>query len=484
MTNNTRRGFMIGGAALASLQMVPAAVAATRKVASRVKRDADVIVVGGGVSGLNTAWLLEQQGLKVVVLEGRQRVGGRVFTLFDEPGYPEMGFNSMGSGYGRGIDAAARAKVELVNLTPRFMLGARQELVLDGKVIRAADWATHPANPFPAPFKAVMPWNLVAKLVSERNPLKDWNDWTLPQSAPLDVSMYQFLKAQGLDDASIALAFDVAPYHGDSARDVSALMYEFSDGWAKSQMSMGSASYGVKGGNMHLPIGMAKLLKGDVLFGRTVTGVSSDATGASVTCSDGKMFHAKRVVLALPFSTARRIKIEPKLHGLQAEAVDTLHYQSISILFVRAETPFWDQDGLAPSMWTDSPMGSVTAQRFGATPEEVTGLMVQARGNLAKRWDAMPPEQLKQMVVAGIEAVRPAARGKLRATFLQSWALEPFNRGDWSVWGPGQISRFALEMSKPAGRVHFAGEHTATSNRGLEAAFESSERVALEILSA
>src|SRR5688500_7678453 len=91
----TRRDLLAAGAAAAALGLVPqAAMAAAKRTPSG---DADVIVIGAGMSGLNAAWLLEEQGLKVLVLEGRKRVGGRVFTLMDEPGYPEMGFNSMGA---------------------------------------------------------------------------------------------------------------------------------------------------------------------------------------------------------------------------------------------------------------------------------------------------------------------------------------------------------------------------------------------------
>ena len=48
----------------------------------------DVIVIGAGLSGLEAALTLEENGLKVLVLEGRRRVGGRVYTLFDVPGHP------------------------------------------------------------------------------------------------------------------------------------------------------------------------------------------------------------------------------------------------------------------------------------------------------------------------------------------------------------------------------------------------------------
>ena len=136
-----------------------------------------------------------------------------------------------------------------------------------------------------------------------------------------------------------------------------------------------------------------------------------------------------------------------------------------------------------PSMWTNSVAGSVTAERFGKTKEEVTGMFATARGLLSHKWDAMGADAVKAQVVAEIERLRPAAQGKLVAAHLQSWSLEPFSRGDWSVLGPGQVA-YTNVMSKPAGRIHFAGEHTGVGNRGLESAFESSERVAIEVLEA
>ncbi len=475
----TRRTLLAGGAALASLQL-----AAPARAATGGGPDADVIVVGAGMSGLQTAWLLEQEGLKVMVLEGRKRVGGRVFTLLDEPGYPEMGFNSMGSGYGRGIDAAHRAGVDLVALSSRQAFGGKMDLVLDGRVVPAADWPRHPRNTFPDAYRTTMPWALVGKVLRQNNPLKDWADWTKPQSAALDISLYDFLKSQGLNDAAIKLAYDTSPYHGDNARDVSALMHEFSDGWMKSQVAAGTSSYGVKNGNMNLPVAMAKLLKGDLLLDKAVAGVAATTSGVTVSCKDGTRYRAKRVVLALPFSVIRTLKLEPALTGKQAEAVRTLGYQAITLAFVRAESPFWEADGLEPSMWTDSPAGVIAAQYFGATPEEVTGFLVSARGTLSRQWDAMGHGATKAMIVSEIETIRPAAKGRLSVAHLQSWSLEPFNQGDWSVFKPGQVSAFINIMSLPAGPVHFAGEHTGIGNRGLESALESSERAAIEVIEA
>lgn len=446
--------------------------------------DPDVIILGAGISGLGAAALLEEQGAKVLILEGRQRVGGRIFTLMDQPGTPEMGFNSMGAGYGRGMDMARRAGVELFDVAPRYMKDPRQQFVLGDATLTREEWAASPKNPFPAALKSMMPWEIVPVLVSKNNRLKDWADWIAPESAPLDISMHQFLSQQGLNDAAIRLAFDKAPYYGLNGHQSSALVYEFNDGWGKAQSAAGPGSFAVKGGNLLLAQGLASKQKGDILLGKEVVAISSGPDTAVVTCRDGSTYRAKKVICSLPFSVLRNINFEPGFTGAQAKAVTTLPYQAISIAFLTVSAPYWEKDGLPPTMWTDGLLGQVLAQRYGPTPDEVTGLSVFARGELALTWDRMGKENALAMIVSELERLRPAAKGLVKGAYYHSWGLEPFNGGDWSYFNPGQITAFAREMSAPVGRVHFCGEHTGTSNRGLESALESSERVTLEILSA
>jgi len=87
-----RRTFSIGVASLGLAARSPALAA--RKPAKAASAtlakpgQSDVIVLGAGVSGMQAAWMLEQQGMKVTVIEARERVGGRIWTLLDQPGYP------------------------------------------------------------------------------------------------------------------------------------------------------------------------------------------------------------------------------------------------------------------------------------------------------------------------------------------------------------------------------------------------------------
>jgi monoamine oxidase len=135
-------------------------------------------------------------------------------------------------------------------------------------------------------------------------------------------------------------------------------------------------------------------------------------------------------------------------------------------------------------MWTDGLAGEVRALREGEGHDEVTCLMAWARGFLADRLDAMGPQAACERVLRDYEALRPAARGQLEIAGFKSWQSDRFSGGDWACWAPGQVVDAVPALKAPAGQVHFCGEHTALSNRGMEGAMESGERAALELLEA
>ena len=149
---------------------------------------------------------------------------------------------------------------------------------------------------------------------------------------------------------------------------------------------------------------------------------------------------------------------------------------------MRAKTPFWEADGKAPNMFSDGLVCNLVGEHKGQTPAEVSSLTAWIRGHNAALLDQMPEADAKAAIIADIERLRPAAKGQLEIVEYKSWYRDPFSSGDWAVWQPGQIAGFANAVAQPNGRVHFCGEHTAVSNRGMEGAMESGERVALEVL--
>ena len=85
-------------------------------------------------------------------------------------------------------------------------------------------------------------------------------------------------------------------------------------------------------------------------------------------------------------------------------------------------------------------------------------------------------------MVAAYERLRPAARGQLEPGYIHNWATYPFSRGHIAYFRPGDTTRYAGLIGQPVGALHFAGEHLARVQVGIEGACESAEASVLAIL--
>jgi monoamine oxidase len=357
-------------------------------------------------------------------------------------------------------------------------------------------------------------------MFKQHMPFRDLENWHDAAHAQHDISVHQFLSSKGATDAQIRLGYDTNIAYGTTSRDVSLLQQAFADHWqavnrgavtaftrtgastAPATSPSGStpaapATAGVapavppnlligtfKGGNQNLPIAMARRLKGDVLQGKRVVAIEAGSDNATVVCSDGSRHRAKAVVCSMPFSTLRDVAIDPLPPSLQHKAIQTLGYIPITQFHIVPKKPFWEMDGLSPSMWTDGPLGMVLAQRSGKTDAEVTSLTVWCRGLNGLFIDRFGIEEGKRMILDEFARLRPASKGLLTVGAVHSWTADPFSAGDWAIFQPGQVRELRAAMAVPHQRLFFCGEHTAVGSRGIEGAFESAERVSLEVLSA
>ena len=240
---------------LKSIGAVPLMAAVPNVV--RALNASDVIVIGAGLSGLNAALFLQGEGVNVTVLEGRHRAGGRVKSLRNIPGAPEVGGTAFGPGYARLVDAARTYGVDLVDITPVVPYFFRRELILDDEVIPAANWPGHRLNPFPEPFREVMPWAYMNMLVGSTNPLQTADAWLDPANAKFDIALHEWFSQQGQSDAVIQLAYNTNPTYSGTAWDVSALQVFMAAAFAGMQRQLAAGGpvmgYTAKNGNQSIP---------------------------------------------------------------------------------------------------------------------------------------------------------------------------------------------------------------------------------------
>lgn len=484
MTIPTRRDTLAGLAA-ASLGAGVGAPAWARRQPVGGARDetADVLVLGGGVSGLHAARLLAEQGRKPLVLEAAGAVGGKVRTHRVGGSFVELGGQNILPGYSRVLEACQTYGIGLIDANQRAPRKAGlPSLILQGELIPAGAWARHARNTQPEAARTLLPSTFAASALARTAPFREAADWLDPAQAVNDIPVHQALLRAGLTPGQIRLGYDVNVGYGSSSHDVSALMMWFVGLWGAQQGSFGLQNWGVAAGNEGLPRAMAAALGDAVRLNREVVAVEQTGSGVAARCRDGSVYRARGLVCALPLSVMRTIAFEPGLPPAQAEAVQTVKAMQIANAVLIPRRRFWEEDGLGLSMLSDGPAGMVLAQAYDPDPNQINAFLVFARGPWAQFLDRRGSEAAKALILADIERARPAARGALDVVHYWSWSAYPYTAGAFSVFGPGQVSRLARAMAAPVGRITFAGEQNAALNRGLEGAFEAGERAALELL--
>ena len=444
----------------------------------------DVIVIGAGLAGLNAALILQGEGARVTVLEGAHRIGGRVHTADGIVSRPEYGASQIGRSYARVLDTVRRLGVPLDTEDRKLLPFATH---LGGRWITANDWPSSDLNPLPEGLRTTPPALVIAKLLGAVSPLKSSSDWLDPAAAGHDKSIAEVLRGVGYSEAVLHLAsLTAASMDGVSAL---AMMQELNRGRIDADFGKNVAPAAgelppvsnVRGGTSRLAEAMHAALHQPARLGKVVARIDMQGKRVVVDCLDGTNYTADFVIAAIPFALLRHIEVRPGFTGLQAEAVQSLPTLDTTRAFLTIREPFWELDGLEPSFVSDGPIEMFWAidnhQRRGA----YRGMMIMT-GDRASRLSSIEPADVPAFLLTELARLRPAAAGKIDMHTWNAWAANPLIRCCRHMYGPGQISRLAGPMIRPWQRLHVAGEHTRRNDYGMEAAMESGERAALEVL--
>jgi monoamine oxidase len=211
-----------------------------------------------------------------------------------------------------------------------------------------------------------------------------------------------------------------------------------------------------------------------------VTAIDMTDAGCEIACADGTRIACDYAISAVPLSALSRIAISPRPTGLRAESIDNALYMGTTHYFFAVTAPYWERDGLAPGLITDSAIERVFANKGEDGGIEWLDVWLNGAGSLA--FDAVAPDEAMAMVTAELARVRPATRGAVRPLGSYSWRRNPFVGGNKHIFRPGEVTRFGQAIAEPWQRLHFAGEHTRDVEPGMEAAAATGERAAFEVL--
>ena len=475
----SRRQFL-GATGTAAAGALIAACSTTPRPA--VATAAKVVVVGAGLSGLTAALTLRAHGWDVVVLEARDRVGGRVHTVYDP--YPAGLHVEAG---GESIDDN---HVQIQALAHHYGLALAHRPA--DKLERAAVWLDG-SRAVLATRSAADPAMLAGYVTFSDglNQLAGDLDPEHPELAPDAerwdaMTLQDYADTQHLDPgASLLVQSDYRGNFNAQLHEVS-LLFALQQAVVDASLpESGVETMRIAAGNSALPLAMAKDLGAAVRLGAPVTrvdrhpwGVRVHTTGASgVTTTED----AAHLVLAAPPPALRGISFDPPLPADQAAVIDQLdlgHALKVSTEYHRR---FWVTERLSGFTITDLPFGIAWdstdsmpggAGRPGVLTQFVTGDAAAAGAALSDRARIASLQPQLATVYPEGDQLRTGV-----ATTM-AWANERWTGGGYAVYGPGQLAPFWPVLRRTGGPLWFAGEHTEALAGYMESAVRSGHRVA------
>lgn len=450
-----RRNFLKGMAASSLVVGLPFNCLAT-------KSNYDVVVIGAGLSGLSAAYNLKKLGLSVLVLEGDDRIGGRVKTLDNVVTAPEAGGLQIGKAYGYMRTLAMELDVALEPLAG-FMRG--DAYIIDNQLLNLKDWPKHRLNRLNTQEKNLPPSALFFHYLKQMPKMNSSSDWTQKIHQNLDRSMLSLLKQFGVSEQGVSLIN--ANINANNLTELSGAdaIHTFTQ-----MMEGGRVADKAVGGNTRFIEALAGKLAGDIQINKVVTSIKSD-NGATIKCEDGSRYQAKHCICTIPFKVLRNIELNAPLNSVQKDAIDNLNYTAITQVHYEVSDDSWLEDGLPANIWTNGLAGRVFASK--GKDNTVKHLVSWVNGDQAKELDKLTDVQGIQQVTNYLTKNRPSLKNKIQPVYINSWGNNPFSGGAYSSFAPGQVTKFAGKMGEPAGNIYFAGEHINHEYSGMESALVS-----------
>jgi monoamine oxidase len=453
--------------------------------------DVDVIVLGAGLAGLVTARHLVAAGHEVLVLEARDRVGGRLEHGELTDGTPvELG--------GQWIGPTQDRMAELVDELGLASFPAHNDgevlLLLGGRRARMASHrgAIPPLSPFVLADLAQAQARL--ERLARQVPLDA--PWEAPRARVHDARTFESWIRSNVHTRLGREYFRLLTEAVFAAepRDLSllhALFYVHAGGDLDTLINTdrGAQERRIVGGSARIAEELARQLGDRVRLGSPARAIaqrsSGDDGGVEVEVAGGERIAACRVVVTLPPTLAGRLVYEPALPPWRDQLVQRLPAGSVSKCFAVYDDPFWRDEGCNGTSIAD--VGPVKLTFDNSPPGGRPGVLLGfTEGDDARRMSRLTPAERRDAVLACfVRAFGPRA-AEPREYLERDWAAEPYTRGCYGAhFTPGTWTTFGPALREPVGAIHWAGAETATVWNGyMEGAVRSADRVAAEVLTA
>jgi len=489
----TRRRALGAGAVLAMGAALPSVARASQPKSPRATsgNTADAIVVGAGISGLTAARKLAGAGKSVIVLEARDRVGGRMLNHDIGGGkVTELGAQFVGPTQDHILALAKDVGVDTFkayDTGDNVYYKSGQRSTFSDKLPTGAV----PLDPLILPdiLKAVEQLDLMSQKVPVDAPWRadnaeEWDSQTL----------WSWFKENQINpQVGAVVSAAVEAIFGAETRDVSLLYTLFYIAASGNESNPGtfernfSTSGGAQesrfvGGSQLVALRVAQQLGSAVRLSSPVRRIEQTSTGVTVTADSG-VYSGKQAIVAVPPPVAGRIDYAPLLPALRDQLTQHMAMGTLMKAEAVYDEPFWRADGLTGQAVSDTGPAKITFDN--SPPDGSPGvLMGFIGGHEARKFTLLSADDQRTQALQSFANYFGDKAKTPRDFILMNWSGEQWTRGcPVSILSPGVLYDFGTALREPCGRIHWAGTETSTYWNGyMDGAVRAGERAAGEVL--
>lgn len=441
--------------------------------------DADVVIVGAGLAGLSAARALVDAGARVVVLEARDRVGGRTLGREICGRVLDLGGQWIGPGQDR-LEKLAR---ELgVQTFPTYHKG-KKILYRNGKLSHYT--GTIPSLPLPG--LLVLQWAL-SKLDGLTNRVPASQPSSMDDAAAFDGQTVETFAQKYMPRADVRDLFNAAVrvVFGAEPHEMSMLYFltylRAGGGLMKLvEIEGGAQERRFVGSSQELSIRLAAKIGDALVLSSPVRRIEQTDTGVVVT-SDKQTVRASYAIVAIPPPLANRIDFQPLLPVTRDALASRMPMGSAAKCIAIYDEPFWREEGFSGEAVTSEGPLSVVFDNC-SHDGTVSALLGFVMGDEARLFSTRPAAERREAVLDSLGKMFGDKARTPKEYIEFDWSAEEWSRGcPVANMTPGAMLSCGATLRAPVGRVHWAGTETATEWTGyMEGALQSGERAAREI---
>jgi len=449
----------------------------------------DVVVVGAGLAGLRAASILADHSINVVVLEARDRVGGRTCSVEVDGKDWDVGGQWIGATHHRVRELISSLGLQL---SPQYDEGKHILVVNNNKSIYEGNISSLNISGLGTLAQTVAELDHLCLQVPLDEPFRasraaDWDSFT--------VETWQRERLKDAPSAIELMNFIVRTVFAVEPSQISFLFFLFmlrSGGGYNNLADIrgGAQQDKVIGGTQNISKQLALKLSGDsrVILNSPVFEIQQNETGVKIFSRSGT-YQAKFVIVAIPPLLAGSIVYSPPMPPIRDQLTQRMPQGCIIKVIVIYEKPFWREQGYSGEvLTTEGPLTLIydaTSIPTQSNPTQTPAFVGFICGLNALNWAKHPDDVIEKAIISQLVSLFGVVASHPYRVVIKNWMLEPWSRGCYlSVLSPGVLTTCGEGLRKPVGRIHWAGSETAMESMGyMDGAVSSGERAADEVLS-